>query len=131
MAEYVKYYLLAAILFSFIDFIWLGTVAKSFYRQSIGKLLLKKPNLPAAVVFYLLFILGLVIFAIVPASRQADPVANSFRLGALFGFFTYITYDLTNLATLKGWPVKMTLVDIAWGTVLAGLVAGLTGVILF
>lgn len=131
MDEYIKYYLVAAILFSLIDFVWLGTVAKSFYTKAIGKLLLNKPNLPAAVVFYLLFIVGLVVFAIVPASKEADPVSNAFRLGALFGFFTYLTYDFTNLATLKGWSVKLVVVDVIWGTVLSSLVAGLTGVILF
>ena len=131
MSEYIKYYLVAAVLFSLIDFIWLGTVAKSFYRGAIGKLLLNKPNLPAAVVFYLLFILGLVVFAIVPASREADAVSNAFRLGAMFGFFTYMTYDLTNLATLKGWSAKLVVVDTIWGTILAALVSGLTGIILF
>lgn len=131
MGEYFKYYLVAAVLFSLIDFIWLGLVAKKFYTKAIGKLLLNKPNLPAAVIFYLLFIVGLVVFAIVPASQESDPVLNAFRLGALFGFFTYLTYDFTNLATLKGWPVKIVAVDVIWGTVLSSVVAGLTGVILF
>lgn len=131
MGRYIEYYLVAAILFSLIDFVWLGTVAKGFYTTAIGKLLLNKPNLPAAVVFYALFIIGLVVFAIVPASHEADSVANAFRLGALFGFFTYLTYDFTNLATLKGWSVKITLVDVAWGTILSSLVAGFTGLILF
>lgn len=130
MGEYIKYYLVAALLFSLIDFVWLGTIAKSFYTSMIGKLLLDKPNLVAAVVFYLLFIVGLVVFAIVPASREGNSVANAFRLGALFGFFTYMTYDLTNLATIKGWSAKLVAVDVIWGTVLASTVSGLTAVIL-
>lgn len=131
MSEYIKYYLIAAVLFSLIDFVWLGFIAKRFYRDNLGKILSVKPNLPAAVAFYALYIVGLVVFAIVPASREVGSISNAFRLGALFGFFTYLTYDLTNLATLKAWPAKLSIVDIAWGTVLASLVSGLTGVVLF
>lgn len=125
MAEILKLYLIAAISFSIIDFVWLGFVAKKLYRRYLGDHLSEKPNLTAAIAFYVLFLVGLLIFVIVPAHDQHTAVW-AVGYGALFGFFTYITYDLTNLATLKNWPVSLTMIDIVWGSALSAAVAGLT-----
>lgn len=131
MADYVKYFLVATVLFCLIDYLWLGKVAKNFYRSKLGALIAKKPNLTAAGLFYALFIVGLLVFAVAPAKHEYHSVMNAFRLGALYGFFTYCTYDLTNLATIKGWPTKLAVVDIAWGVVLSSSVAGLTAYLAF
>jgi uncharacterized membrane protein len=101
--------------------IWLGLVAKNFYQDKIGYLL-GPINWPAAIIFYLLFIIGIIIFAVAPA-LQAQSLLKAIVLGALFGFFTYATYDLTNLATVRDWPLIVVFVDIAWGMVLSGSVA--------
>lgn len=115
-------YLLTVPVFFFVDMIWLGFIAKGFYRNNLGPLLRPDVNWTAAIVFYLLYIGGILIFATLPAL-----LINSFKqavvLGALFGFFAYSTYDLTNLATLKGWPLNVVIVDIIWGIVLTSIVA--------
>lgn len=105
-----------------IDAVWLSVVANKFYKSQIGPLLLDKPNLVAAVAFYLIYVLGIVVFALAPA-LNAGSWKMAVGLGALFGFTAYATYDLTNLSTLKGWPVKLVIVDMVWGTVLTGAVA--------
>ena len=115
-------YLLSLPIFFIIDLLWLGVIAKSFYRDRIGHLM--EISWAPAIVFYLIFLLGLTYFATYPA--LAGGWKTALLLGALFGFFTYATYELTNLATLKDWPLSLVLVDIAWGTVLGGLVAVVT-----
>jgi uncharacterized membrane protein len=117
-------YLISVPIFFAIDMIWLGLVAKNFYVSQIGYIM-GPVNWPAAILFYLVFLVGLVIFAIHPAFL-AGSVTKALILGALFGFFTYATYDLTNLATLKDWPLLVTIVDMAWGTVLGGAVSAVT-----
>jgi len=119
--EYVKMYLIAFIIFLAIDAIWLGLVAPKFYKAQIGHLMADKPNLLAALVFYLLFIVGVVYFVVNPAI-EAGEVSKVLVAGALFGFMTYATYDLTNLATLKDWPITVTIVDLVWGTTLSTLI---------
>jgi uncharacterized membrane protein len=119
---YVVAYIAAATVFLLLDFLWLGFVAKTFYRQEIGALLLEKFNKTAAIGFYLIFVVGVVIFAVLPA-LQAGSWKTALLYGALFGFFTYATYDMTNLATLKGWSFPVTVVDIAWGAFLTGISA--------
>ena len=126
---YIYQYFIAILVFLGIDAIWLMFIAKSFYAKNIGHLLAEKPNLVAAFIFYLLNIIGLVIFAINPAI-QKNSLINAIIFGALFGFFTYSTYDLTNLATLKDWPLIVSVIDIIWGTILSATVSGLTYVIL-
>ena len=126
---YIYQYFIAILVFLGIDAIWLMFIAKSFYAKNIGHLLAEKPNLVAAFIFYLLNIIGLVIFAINPAI-QKNSLINALIFGALFGFFTYSTYDLTNLATLKDWPLIVSVIDIIWGTLLSATVSGLTYVIL-
>ena len=121
MARLITGYLLTALVFFAIDLVWLGLVARGLYQRLLGHLL-GDVNWIAAVVFYLLFIVGIFIFAITPAVAR-DSAGHALLMGALFGFFTYATYDLTNLATLEGWPVSMVFIDIAWGAVLTGAVA--------
>ena len=118
-------YLIAFVIFLAIDAIWLGLVAPKFYKSQIGHLMAEKPNFIAAGVFYLLFIVGLVYFAIMPAV-DAGSIGKALLAGALFGFMTYATYDLTNLATLKDWPITVTIVDLIWGTFLSTSITLLT-----
>lgn len=115
-------YLLTAVVFFAIDILWLGLIAKNLYNKLLGSLLAEQVNWTAAIIFYLIFIVGIFIFAIIPGVGKAD-VMHSLLYGVLFGFFTYATYDLTNLATLKGWPLKVVIIDIIWGMVLTGSVA--------
>ena len=119
---YAVAYVATGLGFLVLDIIWLGFVAKNLYQREIGHLLLEDFNMVAAFAFYLMFIAGVVIFAVAPA-LQAGSWKTALLFGALFGFFTYATYDLTNLATLKGWSTTMTVVDIAWGAVLTSVSA--------
>jgi uncharacterized membrane protein len=124
---YVQLYLGTLAAFFVIDMLWLGLVARGFYRKHLGFLLSPSPNWAAAIIFYLLFVFGLVVFAVLPG-LQAASLGKALLLGALFGLVTYATYDLTNLATVKDWPLVVTVVDMIWGTLLATLVtlAGFT-----
>lgn len=115
-------YLLTAVVFFAIDMAWLGFIAKGLYNKYLGSFLADQVNWVAAIIFYLLFIVGIFIFAIMPAVEK-DSLMKAVMLGALFGFFTYATYDLTNLATLKDWPIKIVFIDIAWGAVLTASVS--------
>ncbi len=117
--QYLAAYVVTAVIFLFIDFLWLGYIAKTFYFSRLGELLLDKPNLGVAAVFYAVYVIGIVIFAVGPA-LQSGSWKTALLYGALFGFFCYATYDMTNLATLKGWPVTVAIVDTIWGTVLTG-----------
>lgn len=122
---FAKLYLMATGIFFAIDMVWLGLVAKDFYQKQIGFLLSKEVNWIAAIIFYLIFILGLVVFVITPALNDGD-WKKALLMGALFGVVCYATYDLTNLATMKGWPLMVTIVDLVWGGVLSGSVSVLT-----
>ncbi len=122
MAKYIQLYLVVLASFFVIDMIWLGLVAKKFYRDQLGFLMREKVNWPAAIIFYLLFIAGLVFFVVYPAIGQGSWF-YALWTGAFFGLICYATYDLTNLATLKNWPLKVTLVDLAWGSVLSAVLA--------
>ncbi len=115
-------YLITTIAFFAIDFVWLSTATKRIYQPYLGDLLLEKPNLPVAAVFYLFYIVGLIALAIIPGLREASVVGAVWR-GALFGAIAYATYDLTNLATLNGWAWQISVIDIVWGTVLNTAVA--------
>ena len=113
-----------ALVFFGLDFLWLGTVANSFYRGQLGPLMAEQVNIPVAALFYALYVVGLVIFAVAPA-LAAGSWKTALMYGALFGFFAYATYDLTNLATLRDWPAALSVVDLIWGTVLSGTSATL------
>ena len=123
--DYFKVYLISVPVFFAIDMVWLTLIAKNFYRSQLGDLLTKDINWLAAIVFYLLFLVGLIIFAVAPALEK-NSWTHALIFSALFGFFTYMTYDLTNLATTRNWPLTLTFVDIAWGTFLAASVATVT-----
>ncbi len=120
---WVKLYLATIPVFFAIDMLWLGVLARSFYQTNLRHLLSPEVNWPAAFVFYFIYIAGILLFAVRPG-LEAQSLGRACLWGALFGFFTYATYDLTNLATLRDWPLNVVLVDIAWGTVLCTLVAG-------
>jgi uncharacterized membrane protein len=121
---FLTLYAISVPVFFLIDMIWLGVVAKDFYQARLGHLL-GDVNWVAAIIFYLVFLVGLTFFAMYPAVTEGR-VFTAVLLGGLFGFFTYATYDLTNLATLKDWPLSIVFVDMAWGTVLGAGVAGAT-----
>ena len=115
-------YLLTTIVFFVIDLLWLGLIAKDLYDRILGNLLAEQVNWVAAIIFYLIFIIGIFVLAILPAVEKQS-WQQALILGALFGFFTYATYDLTNLAVLKGWPIQIVFIDVAWGVVLTSLVS--------
>jgi len=122
---FIKLFLIALPVFFAIDMVWLGLVAKNFYKDQIGFLMTPNINWTAAIIFYLIFIVGLVVFVITPAVEKGS-WTHALLFGALFGFITYATYDLTNLATLKDWPLMVTIVDLIWGAVLAASVSTIT-----
>ena len=117
-------FLISLVLFVVLDYIWLGHLGKGLYKKEIGKLMKKTPNWYAVGAFYLLYVIGLVIFAVFP-SYSFSSIELAFLSGALYGFFTYMTYELTNLSVIKGWSFKIALIDIAYGTVLGAIVSGL------
>jgi uncharacterized membrane protein len=119
---YVKLYILTIPIFFLIDIIWLGYVAKRFYRNNLDFILSPSINWAAAICFYLIYIVGILFFAVAPALERGSLV-RALLWGGLYGFFTYATYDLTNMALIKGWPLKIVVVDIAWGVVLCAVVA--------
>lgn len=119
---FVKLYLITLPIFFGIDMIWLGLVAKNFYSKYLGYLMTQSPNWAAALIFYLLFIGGLVFFVISPALEK-NSWQYALGTGVLFGLMTYATYDLTNLATVKNWPLIVTVVDLIWGMTLSASVS--------
>ncbi|MDA0375905.1 MAG: DUF2177 family protein [bacterium] len=122
---FIKLYAIALPVFFAIDMFWLGVVSKNFYRAQIGTLMKSDVNWAAAIIFYLIFIAGLVVFVISPAVEKGSWV-HALLFGALFGLVCYATYDLTNLAVAKDWPLLVTIVDLAWGAVLAASVSTIT-----
>jgi len=114
MIRYFKLYLVSLTAFFAIDMVWLGLAARSFYHQYLGVFMAPSPNWAVAISFYLLFIIGLLVFVIVPGLK-ANSLPATILKAAFFGLVTYATYDLTNLATLKDWPVLVSIVDIVWG----------------
>ena len=119
MTRYILAYISTLIVFLALDFVWLSSTANTLYRPILKDILLPDFRLAPALVFYLLFVLGLVIFGIAAGLRSGN-WTDALLYGALFGFFTYATYDLTNQATLKNWETKLTVMDMLWGTFLGG-----------
>ena len=117
--------LIARSVMGVLDFIWLKYIAKNFYAKELGKLLLEKPNMMAAVVFYVIYVVGIVAFVVAPA-LSGGSLWSAVGYGALFGFVAYATYDLTNLATVKGFKLKVVLVDMCWGAFITAATAGIT-----
>ncbi|MFZ2102048.1 MAG: DUF2177 family protein [Oricola sp.] len=128
MLHYAIAYCVTLVAFLLVDFVWLSRVARDFYAGRIGSLMLDQPRLGVAAAFYLLYVVGIVAFAVIPALR-ADSARMALLLGALFGLVAYATYDMTNYATLKNWPFAVVAVDMAWGTFLtaASALAGFHG----
>lgn len=122
---YLKLYLLTVPVFFAVDLLWLGVLSGDLYRKNLAHLLAPEVNWPAAIVFYLIFIVGILYFAVAPALAQGS-LLRALANGLLFGFFAYTTYELTNLATLPDWPMKVVLIDTAWGMTLCASVAGLS-----
>ncbi len=123
--NFIKVYTLTFVVFFLVDIVWLGFISKKLYAKYMGNLRSEKVNWPAALIFYFLFIGGLVYFVINPAIDKGN-LMNAILVGGFFGMITYSTYDLTNLATLKDWPVVITVIDIIWGTFLNAATAGIT-----
>ncbi len=122
MRDYIKLYIATLIAFFVIDMVWLGLIARTLYRNYLGFLLASTTNWFAVILFYLLFILGILVFVVLPGLQDNSLKATLLR-AMLFGLVTYATYDLTNLATVKNWPVLITVIDLAWGTILSVLVS--------
>lgn len=120
--KFLTQYAVVLVVFMGVDLIWLGFIAKNLYAKYLGHLLSPNVNWLAAIIFYLLFIVGILVFVLQPALSDGNITQLIFR-AALFGLITYATYDLTNLATLKDWPVTITVIDLIWGTSLSTLVS--------
>lgn len=122
MLDFLLYFAVAFVVFFAIDIVWLGLVARKVYKKFLGYIMADKVRFIPAIIFYVIFIAGLVYFVLMPSDVWWMALLN----GALFGFMAYATYDLTNLSTLKGWPLEITFIDLAWGTGLGALVSVIT-----
>jgi uncharacterized membrane protein len=120
--RFVVAYIVTAIVFLGLDALWLSQIALGMYRRELGALLLDKPNLAIAGIFYLLFVIGIVVLAILPALNGGSWV-NALIMGAVLGLVAYGTYDITNLSTLKNWSLTVTIADLIWGTALTAISA--------
>ncbi len=121
MTIFISTYFLSLSIMGLLDAGWLLLTIDRFYRPRIGHLLSDSPNLWAGAIFYLLYVLGLCVFVIWPALKNSSTFTHVFLFGALFGAVAYSTFDLTNQALLRGWPVIITIVDILWGSLITGL----------
>ncbi len=126
MKTFLASYATGFAVFLLIDGIWLAVVAKNFYKKHLGYIMAENPNLIAAGLFYLLYILGITILIVLPSLSADRSLLNVWLISALFGLVAYATYDLTNLATLKDWPLLVTIVDLIWGTILTSSIATIT-----
>jgi uncharacterized membrane protein len=120
MRKLVIAYVAALIVMLALDFVWLSTVGPTLYRETLGDILAPDVNYPPAIAFYILYVVGIVYFAVRPALREGN-LGKAILNGALFGFFAYATYDLTNQATMRNWTLQITLVDMAWGAFLSAV----------
>ncbi len=125
MLKLLSSYAIATVFFFAIDMLWLGVIAKKLYREKLGFILSDEVNWTAALVFYFIYIAGILFFAVYPALRDFS-WQTALLNGAVLGFLCYATYDLTNMATIAKWPLQIVLIDIVWGTVLTGSVSILT-----
>ncbi|MEJ2649482.1 MAG: DUF2177 family protein [Sedimentisphaerales bacterium] len=122
-------YIVSVPVFFIVDMIWLGVIAKGFYRKALEPLITPNINWIAAIIFYLLFLVGVLIFALLPGMEKRSLV-YTIAMAALFGFIAYATYDLTNLATLRDWPLMLSIVDMIWGSFLSASTATITYLIM-
>lgn len=122
MMKYLPAYIATIIFMFIVDLVWLSQLAQPLYQAGIGHLMAANPKLGFAAIFYLVFVFGLIWFAVHP-NAQTKGIKPTFIAGALFGFFIYASYDFTNLALLKDWPLKLSIIDMAWGMTLSGVCA--------
>lgn len=122
MVYYIKLYFATLAVFFAVDMLWLGVISRGFYQKHLGFLMAPQVNWFAALAFYLLFIAGVLVFVVLPGIK-ADDLAATLSKAAFFGLVTYATYDLTNLATVRNWPVIITVIDLIWGMVLTTVVS--------
>ena len=122
-------YIVSVPVFFIVDMIWLGVIAKGFYRKALEPLITPNINWIAAIIFYLLFLVGVLIFALLPGIERRSLV-YTIAMAALFGFIAYATYDLTNLAILRNWPLTLSMVDMVWGAFLSASTAAITYLIM-
>lgn len=120
--QFIVAYLVTAVVFLVIDYIWLGIVMKDYFQSQLSHLMASEVNFTVAALFYLVFAAGVVLFCVMPAF-EAGSWVKAALLGAALGFLAYGTYDVTNMATLKDWPVMMSVIDITWGTALTAVSA--------
>ncbi len=120
--KYVLLFLLTTLIFFAIDMIWLGAIARNFYREKLSFIFTGEVNWAAAIIFYFIYITGILYFVVVPGFGHHDWKTVLFN-GAFLGFLCYATYDLTNMATIRQWPLTVVLADITWGTILTGSVS--------
>jgi uncharacterized membrane protein len=122
MSYFLKLYFATLAVFFAVDMIWLGLIARTFYKKHLGFLMAPEVNWYAAIIFYFIFIAGILVFVVVPGIRDNDLTMTLLK-AAFFGLITYATYDMTNLATVKNWPLLITVVDLVWGMVLTTIVS--------
>ena len=122
MVRHALAYAATAVVFLALEFIWLSLALASFYRPRLGELLLERPNLAIAAIFYAFYAVAIVILAVIPANNQGNWLL-AIALGAVLGAAAYGTYDVTNLATVRGWSVAVTIVDIGWGILVSAAAA--------
>jgi len=122
MIHYLKLYLASLVVFFAVDMVWLVLVARSFYKKHLGYIMAPTVNWIPAIIFYLLFIVGILVFVVLPGVKE-NSLQSTILKALLFGLITYATYDLTNLATINQWPLAVTLVDLIWGMVLSTIVS--------
>jgi uncharacterized membrane protein len=122
MAYYLKLYFATLAVFFAVDMLWLGVISRAFYKKHLGYLMTPDVNWYAALIFYFLFILGILVFVVIPGLKENDLPMMLIK-AAFFGLVTYATYDLTNLATVRDWPLIITIVDLIWGMVLTTIVS--------
>lgn len=121
MTVYIRVYLTALVVFFIVDILWIGLFANAFYRERLGFLLSDSPNFFAALIFYLLFVTGLVVLVVLPGMKTKN-FFNTLIKAAVYGLSTYGTYDLTNYALVQGWPLSVTIVDMVWGMMVSVVV---------
>ena len=118
----VGLYAICVVVFFALDFVWLSTATKRVYQPFVGDLLAEQPKLAVAAAFYLAYVVGIIALAVIPGIRDGNVLGALWR-GALFGLLAYATYDLTNLATLRGWAWQVSVIDMVWGTSVTSAVA--------
>ncbi|MBH1939593.1 DUF2177 family protein [Mobilitalea sibirica] len=118
--QLIRNYIITLVVFLIIDMVWLSVIARPIYKKYLGYIMAEKVNLFAAFLFYTIFILGIVVFVLNPAFMKGN-WSSALLMGAFFGLVTYSTYDLTNLATVKEWPIFITVVDLLWGSFVSGI----------